>query len=87
MAPRGLRASAQAAFMTASSGVGNLMGQLGCGVLLAHAARGSGHDWSQIFAVPFVVAIVATVLTAAFVREPLPIEPAPAAPLSPRQSP
>jgi MFS family permease len=87
MAPRGLRASAQAAFMTASSGVGNLMGQLGCGVLLAHAASGSGHDWSQIFAVPFVVAIVATVLTATFVREPLPIEPAPGAPLSPRHSP
>jgi MFS family permease len=85
MAPRGLRASAQAAFMTASSGIGNLLGQLGCGVLLAHAARGSGHDWSRVFLVPLLVGIVATVLTAAFVREPLHAEPAPGGPLSPQQ--
>lgn len=84
MAPRGLRASTQAAFMTASSGVGNLMGQLGCGVLLAHAAHGSGYDWNRIFAVPFVLALAATALTAAFVREPIAIEAAPATALTPQ---
>jgi len=86
MAPRGFRASAQAAFMTASYGFGNLIGQLGCGVLLQQAARAGGYDWPSIFAVPFVVAIVATALTALGVREPLPPEPLPSEVLSPPQS-
>jgi len=70
MAPAGLRASAQAAFITASSGVGNLIGQLGCGLLLKLTATPSGHDWPLTFLAPVVVSLLAVAITAFGVREP-----------------
>jgi MFS family permease len=69
MAPAGLRASAQAAFITASSGVGNLAGQLGCGVLLALFATQGAHEWRAIFAAPLLVSFVAVAITVFGVRE------------------
>jgi len=69
MAPAGLRASAQAAFITASSGIGNLVGQLGCGVLLELFATGGGHHWRAVFAAPLLVSFVAVGITLFGVRE------------------
>jgi MFS family permease len=68
MAPAGLRASAQAAFITAASGFGNLAGQLGCGALLKLTARPDGHDWRAAFLAPLVVSFVAVGITAFGVR-------------------
>jgi MFS family permease len=71
MAPTGLRASAQAAFITSSSGLGNLMGQLGCGYLLATASGPNGYDWRRIFAAPLLVALIALAIAILGVREPV----------------
>jgi MFS family permease len=70
MAPSGLRASAQAAFITSSSGLGNLLGQLGCGYLLASAWSGTAYDWPRVFAAPLAVSVLALVIAAIGVREP-----------------
>jgi MFS family permease len=71
MAPAALRGRAQAAFATSSSGIGSLLGQLGCGALLAAAARPDGRvDWALVFLGPLVVAVLATVITAVWVRNP-----------------
>ena len=70
MAPSGLRATAQAAFITSSSGLGNLIGQLGCGYLLATASSAHGYDWPRIFAAPLAVALLAFVIAFFGVREP-----------------
>lgn len=70
LAPPGQRASAQAAFLTSSSGVGNLLGQLSCGVLLDVAARaGGGYDFRVTFALPLVLSCVAVVIAYFGVRE------------------
>jgi MFS family permease len=71
MAPAALRGRAQAAFATASSGVGSLAGQLGCGALLALASQPNGSvDWKLVFALPLAVSVIATVITAVWVRNP-----------------
>ena len=70
MAPAGLRASAQAAFITASSGLGNLLGQIGCGLLLKLTATPNGHDWRAAFLAPLVVSFLAVAITAFGVRDP-----------------
>jgi MFS family permease len=71
MAPIALRGRAQAAFATASSGIGSLVGQLGCAALLAFGARPSGGvDWRFVFALPLVVSVIATVITVVWVRNP-----------------
>jgi MFS family permease len=70
MAPADLRASAQAAFITASSGIGNLLGQLGCGLLLALTATPLGRDWRATFAVPLLVSVLAVGISAFGVRDP-----------------
>ncbi|HEY3494040.1 MAG TPA: MFS transporter [Polyangiaceae bacterium] len=70
MAPTGLRASAQAAFIASSSGLGNLIGQLGCGYLLATASDERGYDWGFIFSVPLFVGLLALAITIAGVRDP-----------------
>jgi MFS family permease len=71
MAPVALRGQAQAAFATASSGIGSLVGQLACAALLAIAARPDGGvDWPLVFALPLGVSVIATVLTAVWVRNP-----------------
>ncbi len=70
MAPPGMRARAQAAFITSSSGIGSLLGQLGCGLLLAAGARpGGGYAWPLVFAGPLAVSIVATIVTHFGVRD------------------
>jgi MFS family permease len=70
MAPAGLRASAQAAFITASSGFGNLLGQIGCGLILKLTETRDGHDWRAAFLAPVVVSLLAVGITAFGVREP-----------------
>jgi MFS family permease len=71
MAPVALRGRAQAAFVTSSSGVGSLAGQLGCGALLALATGPGGRvTWPLVFLGPLVVSVVATVITALWVRDP-----------------
>jgi MFS family permease len=70
-APVALRGRAQAAFATASLGIGSLIGQLACGALLSLAARPGGRvDWQLVFAIPLVVSVIATVITAVWVRNP-----------------
>jgi MFS family permease len=75
MAPAGLRASAQAAFIAASSGLGNLVGQLGCGLLLELFATRGGHDWRAVFAAPLLVSCVAVAIAFFGVREPAELGP------------
>jgi MFS family permease len=71
MAPVALRGRAQAAFATSSSGIGSLAGQLGCGALLAAATRPDGGvAWPLVFAAPLAVSVLATVITAVWVRNP-----------------
>lgn len=71
MTPASLRGRAQAAFVTASSGVGSLAGQLGCGALLAAAASPDGTiAWPLVFLGPLVVSVLATVITAGWVKDP-----------------
>jgi MFS family permease len=71
MAPAVLRGRAQAAFATATSGIGSLVGQLGCGALLAAATRPDGGvAWRLVFAGPLAVSVLATVITAVWVRNP-----------------
>lgn len=75
MAPAGLRGRAQAAFATASSGIGSLVGQLGCGALLASAATPDGGvAWRLVFAGPLAVSAVATLITAIWARNPVRLE-------------
>jgi MFS family permease len=70
LAPPGQRASAQAAFLTSSSGVGNLFGQLSCGALLSLAALpGGGYDFRAIFGVPLALSCVAAAIAYLGVRE------------------
>ncbi len=71
MAPPGLRASAQAAFITASAGFGNLLGQLGCGLLLSVTITERGHDWPAVFLAPLLVSFLAVGITLFGVREPV----------------
>lgn len=71
MAPAALRGRAQAAFVTSSSGIGSLAGQLGCGALLAAASRPDGSvAWPLVFLGPLVVSVVATAITALWVKNP-----------------
>jgi MFS family permease len=71
MAPAALRGRAQAAFATSSSGIGSLVGQLGCGALLAVAAQPDGRvDWRLVFAGPLALSVLATLITARWVRNP-----------------
>jgi MFS family permease len=63
LAPPGQRGSAQAAFLTSSSGFGNLIGQFSCGLLLESAALpGGGYDFKVVFLVPFLVGCFASAL-------------------------
>jgi MFS family permease len=71
MAPAALRGRAQAAFATSSSGIGSLLGQLGCGALLGVATQPDGRvDWRLVFAGPLAVSVLATVIMARWVRNP-----------------
>jgi MFS family permease len=71
MAPPAFRGRAQAAFATSTAGIGSLVGQLGCGALLALATRPDGKmDWRLVFAAPLAVSVLATVITAGWVRNP-----------------
>lgn len=77
LAPPGQRGSAQAAFLTSSSGFGNLFGQLSCGVLLSLSALpGGGYDFRAIFGVPLALSCLAAAIAYLGVRETplLPIE-------------
>lgn len=70
LAPPGQRASAQAAFLTSSSGFGNLFGQLSCGWLLSLAALPSGgYDFRAIFSVPLALSCLTAGLAYLGVRE------------------
>jgi len=72
MTPAALRGRAQAALVTSASGIGSLAGQLGCGALLALAATPAGGvAWPLVFVGPLVVSVVATVITAVWVRDPI----------------
>jgi sugar phosphate permease len=52
-------------------GIVSLIGQLACGALLSLAARPGGRvDWQLVFAIPLVVSVIATVITAVWVRNP-----------------
>lgn len=74
VAPAGARASSHALMTAMTSGVGNLAGQLLCGVVLAASALpGGGYRWRLVFLVPLVLGLLATGLLAAkFRREPTP---------------
>jgi len=70
LAPAGQRASAQAAFLTSSSGFGNLFGQLSCGLLLSLAALpAGGYDFRAIFGVPLALSCLAAGIAYLGVRE------------------
>jgi Na+/melibiose symporter-like transporter len=70
LAPPGQRASAQAAFLTSSSGVGTLLGQVSCGALLHVASRsGGGYDFRTIFGLPLALSCVAVAIAYFGVRE------------------
>jgi MFS family permease len=70
LAPPGRRASAQAALVTASFGIGNLAGQLTSGTLLATRDARGAYDWPLVFAVPFVLSLVATAVAWLGLRDP-----------------
>jgi len=71
MSPAGLRGRAQAALATSASGIGSLAGQLGCGALLSLAATPDGGvAWPLVFAGPLLVSVVATIITAVWIRDP-----------------
>jgi MFS family permease len=56
VAPREARASSQALLYVATSGAGNLLGQLSCGALLgACALERGGYAWGTIFSVPLAL--------------------------------
>ncbi|HEY2409708.1 MAG TPA: MFS transporter [Polyangiaceae bacterium] len=60
LAPKHIRASAQALYAVFFNGIGALSGQLMCGLLLAHytLARG-GYDWRRIYLVPLALSLLA----------------------------
>jgi MFS family permease len=63
VAPRNARASSQALLYVATSGAGNLLGQLSCGALLgAYSLSDGGHLWPAIFSVPLAIGALATLL-------------------------
>ncbi len=70
LAPRELRASAQALLTTFGGGLGSLIGQVGSGAALAaFALENGGHAWRAIFAIPFAVALAAALLLTLGFRE------------------
>jgi MFS family permease len=78
VAPRDARASSQALLVTATSGGGNLLGQLLSGAALAVLALpNGGHRWPLIFLIPLVLGLLATWVVAAGFRPVRGIEPAP----------
>lgn len=63
LAPRQERASAQALLTVCSSGFGSLLGQLGCGRVLARATLADGsHDWRAIYSVPLLIGLLTTLI-------------------------
>ncbi|MGC4094839.1 MAG: MFS transporter [Polyangiaceae bacterium] len=63
VAPRDARASSQALLFLATSGAGNLLGQLSCGALLGAYSHGSaGSDWPAIFSLPLALGALSTLL-------------------------
>jgi MFS family permease len=62
VAPAGARASSQALLIAATSGAGNLLGQLACGAALAAFSGPSGVGWPSIFALPLGLGLLATVI-------------------------
>lgn len=77
VAPRGARASAQALLVAASSGAGNLFGQLLCGAALSAGTLASGgFAWPAIFCVPLALgALASAVVWAGFRPEQAPSPP------------
>jgi MFS family permease len=70
MAPRDLRASAQALLATFGIGLGSLLGQFGAGAALGMLALpGGGYRWPEIFGIPLAISIAALLLIAFFYRE------------------
>lgn len=76
VAPPGARASSQALLATATSGFGNLFGQLSCGVVLGAFSLGSlGYAWRYIFALPLAIGLSATfIIWAGFRPERTPVQ-------------
>lgn len=71
VAPSDARASSQALLQSGSTGAGNLIGQLLCGVLLeAFALPGGGYRWSLIFGVPLVLGSLGAVIVNLGLRPP-----------------
>lgn len=69
VAPPGARASSQALLVTASGGVGNLLGQLLCGAVLgASALPTGGYAWPLIFCVPLALGTLATLIVFVWFR-------------------
>lgn len=63
VAPRHARASSHALLFVATSGAGNLLGQLSCGAILSACSLGAnGYDWRTIFSVPLALGVLATLL-------------------------
>jgi hypothetical protein len=60
VAPAGARASSHALLAAATSGAGNLLGQLACGAALGAFSGPAGPDWPVIFALPLALGLVAT---------------------------
>jgi hypothetical protein len=60
VAPRGARASSQALLVAATSGAGNLFGQLSCGAALGALTLPDGVAWPIIFALPLALGLLGT---------------------------
>ncbi|HEY6724396.1 MAG TPA: MFS transporter [Polyangiaceae bacterium] len=70
-----VRASAQGLYAIASSGIGALVGQLAVGqVYELYEHPEGGHDWTSIFAVPFLFTSLGALLFLSLYREPTPVE-------------
>jgi hypothetical protein len=70
-----VRASAQGLYAITSSGIGALVGQLAVGQIYELYEHPDGrHDWTSIFAVPFLFTLLGAVLFLWLYREPEPPE-------------